>query len=187
MSSTPRRSLFWTAYCQSTLQYVASVFCIFQKRIKQIRKLQQKVLIGRPWIQSQHIAEVLSSLKVGPTCNLELYCRKANLGAALRLYGSEGLTKKKVVDKSHFLKTAASALSSWQSSHTSSFAKHFLSSRVPPPKDSSAKARKKSINKILFAYHQDMKEDKKKRPYSMFPTRLKNHLSACTRTTTPLS
>jgi hypothetical protein len=91
LTSLPKGALFWTAYCQSTLYYVASVFTLPAKQFKKLQRLQQKVLLGRAWIPGNLLSDVLSAFKIGPCQNLRTATDVSMLGAALRLYGSENL------------------------------------------------------------------------------------------------
>ena len=91
LTPAPKRALFWTAYCQSALYFVTSVFMISSKHQKQLDRLQQRVLLGRAWLPGRLVADVFSAFRIGPASNIMLACQKANLSAYLRLYGTDAL------------------------------------------------------------------------------------------------
>jgi len=75
-TSGPRRALFWTAFCQSTLYYVTSVFALSNRFLKKLQRLQQKVLLGaRTWIPMLHLASVSAMFKIGPCSQVHISCQ----------------------------------------------------------------------------------------------------------------
>ena len=87
LTSGPYRALYWTTYCQSMLYFFSSCFDLSKTRLKKIYRLQQKVIIGRPWIQGHHLADVFSVFKIGPCCNLVASLERAKVSMCLRYYG----------------------------------------------------------------------------------------------------
>jgi hypothetical protein len=110
-TSGPYRALYWTTYCQSMLYYFASCFELSNTRLRKLLRLQQKVIIGRPWIQGAHLADVFSAFKIGPCCNLLSALRRAKVSLCLRIYGLQGILSAK--DSHPILGTAKRTLPPW--------------------------------------------------------------------------
>ena len=152
LTSLPKRALFWTAYCQSTLYYVTSIFILSPKQMQKIQRLQQKVLLGRAWIPHKILPDVLSSLKIAPCNNLHTSTNASLLGAALRLVGTAQLLLPS--NGTMFFQNVHRTLLAWQKSDPTGFTENFLNKPVPPPenRESQIKAVKQNINRILLAY-----------------------------------
>ena len=156
LCSGPRRALFWTAYCQSTVYYVASVFPLSAKNKKQLLRLQQKALPGRAWIPMDKLAHVFSAFKMGPTTDPVLACKKANLAGVLRMHGSDALTTSS--RKTPALVCARKTIKQWQSAAPENFLSAFIMHPVREPMHSPAaeKKRKQGINKIVEQFADDL-------------------------------
>ena len=155
-TSAPKRALFWTAYCQSTLYFATSVFALTPKYLAVLNRLQQKVLLGRPWIPGKHLATTFSMLKIGPCCAISIACRKANLAAVLRLYGTRILQTKE--PKAKMLKTAHQSLQDWLRLEPESFRKCFRTIYEPD----ASRARKKNINRITAEFCRVRKQQERR-------------------------
>jgi len=121
--------LYWTTYCQSMLYYFASCFELSNTRLKKLQRLQQKVIIGRPWIQGAHLADVFSAFKIGPCCNLSSALRRAKVSLCLRIYGLQGILSAK--DSHPILGTAKKTLLEWQCHENAAF-QEAISLSIPP-------------------------------------------------------
>ena len=119
LTSGPYRALYWTAYCQSTLYYFSSCFDLSKTRLKKVYRLQQKVIIGRPWIQGHHLADVFSVFKIGPCCNLVSSLQRAKIAMCLRYYGLQRICN---APSSHsILCSAKKVLLDWQHTDPDAF------------------------------------------------------------------
>jgi hypothetical protein len=84
-TSGPYRAFYWTTFWQSMLYYFASCFELSNGRLKKLHRLQQKVIIGRPWLQGSHLADVFSAYKIGPCCNLISALKRAKVSLCLHV------------------------------------------------------------------------------------------------------
>ena len=58
LTSGPKRVLFWTTFCLSTLYYFTSLVNLTAKSIRALLTLQSKTLLGRPWIPKCLVAHL---------------------------------------------------------------------------------------------------------------------------------
>jgi hypothetical protein len=155
-TSGPRRALFWTAFCQSTLYYVTSVFALSNRFLKKLQRLQQKVLLGaRTWIPMQHLASVFAMFKIGPCSQVHISCQKANLAAVLRMYGHQELLTSS--SRTSMMQRARKSLESFSSADVlrCSSALTTLTSCAAAPY---TKAAKRVISKFLGEFQTTLKE-----------------------------
>ena len=73
------------------LYYFASCFDLSKKKLARLYRLQQRVVIGRSWIQGARLAGVISSFKIGPTCDMNAAFQRAKIAMCLRFYGLEAI------------------------------------------------------------------------------------------------
>jgi hypothetical protein len=73
------------------LYYFASCFDLGRKKLAKLHKLQQRVVIGRPWIQGAKLAGVISVFKIGPTCNMNAAFQRAKVAMCLRFWGLKAI------------------------------------------------------------------------------------------------
>ena len=72
------------------LYYFASCFDLSKKKLARLYKLQQRVVIGRSWIQGVRLAGAIS-FKIGPTCDMNAAFQRAKIAMCLRFYGLEAI------------------------------------------------------------------------------------------------
>ena len=85
----PKRCLFWSTYCQSILYYISSIFTLRQAHLRMLERIQQKVLIGRPWLRANFVTSIFSALKIAPATDLQTSCAVANVGLVNRMHGAQ--------------------------------------------------------------------------------------------------
>jgi len=153
LTSGPKRTLFWTTFCQSTIYYATSVFLLSKQHLRKLQRVSQLTILGRAWIPHALLSSVLSSFRIGPSSPIEFACKKFNLGAVLRLYGS-GFLQQRIDHKIKMIALAQSAVLKWSKEDPIACERTILNQRIQTPfqTNSSEHARKKAINKFLASY-----------------------------------
>ena len=64
ITSIPKRAQFWSVYCQSCLHYIGPVLGFTKSQLQKIRQLQSKLVLGRSWIQAEHLPSVFHHTKI---------------------------------------------------------------------------------------------------------------------------
>jgi hypothetical protein len=101
------------------LYFFSSSFDPSKTRLKKIYRLQQNVIIGRPWIQGHHLADVFSVFKIGPRCNLVSSLKRAKVAMCLRYYGLQRIYD--ASDDHPILGSAKRILLDWQQTDPGAF------------------------------------------------------------------
>ena len=64
ITSIPKRAQFWSVYCQSCLHYIGPVLGFTKSQLQKIRQLQSRLVLGRSWIQAEHLPSVFHHTKI---------------------------------------------------------------------------------------------------------------------------